>query len=219
MGSEPVTSAFMAAELPVATRTAAPSLRVCQESWNHPSGRAGLSIIALLMAATFVLAACGGDDGANGDAKQATALLNEGLQAQVQGETAQATEKFNEVIKIDPSNKFANYNLGLIEQDAGNDDDATSNYRLAIVVDKNFTPALYNLAILRNDAGDKQEALDLYTRATKADPKFARAFLNLGLLLNEMGDTAAADAALTTAVQLDPKLASRIPDDAKPSGS
>ena len=74
--------------------------------------------------AVGLLAACSGDDD---DAVTATtaapvavaptaaSLLDEGIAAQVAGDTVLATAKFTEVIKMDPTSKLAHYNLGLIE--------------------------------------------------------------------------------------------------------
>jgi Tfp pilus assembly protein PilF len=190
-------------------------------------GRAGLRVAALLLAGTAILAACGGG-GDDGGSKSATALLNEALQAQVQGDTSQASAKFEEVLKVDPSNKFAHYNLGYIAQTTGDSSEAMSQYRDAIAEDASYAPALYNLALLTCPASSgrfqctgsaQKEAIDLYRQATKANPKFDRAFLNLGLLLSQTGDKAGADQALRTAVKLNPDYASRIPANAKPSGT
>ena len=101
--------------------------------------RMGLRIAAVVLAAGCVLAACGGSDSSTG-AKKASDLLNEGLQAQVQGDASAATAKFDAVLKVDPKNKFAYYNLGLIEQKANDNAKAESNYRQAIAIDPNYAP-------------------------------------------------------------------------------
>jgi tetratricopeptide (TPR) repeat protein len=175
-------------------------------------GRTGLRVAALLVAGALALGACGGDDGdAVSGGKQAGTLLNEGLQAQIQGDSEKAADLFNQVIDADPRNKFAYYNLGFIAQQGGEDAEAESQYRLAISVDANYAPALYNLAILRDEAGARDEAIELYRRATTADPEFAEAFLNLGLALRAAGNAAEAQEALDNAVRLKPELESRIP--------
>jgi tetratricopeptide (TPR) repeat protein len=146
----------------------------------------------------------------------ASSLLAEGIKAQLAGDMSTAASKFNAVIKIDPKNKVAYYDLALIQQNQDNTTAADANYRSAIAIDANYAPALYNLGIIRSNAGAQAEAVDLYTRSTVADPKSAPAFLNLGLLLDTLGQVAAGKAALKTAVQLDPTLASRIPAAQKP---
>ena len=159
------------------------------------------------------------DDGnsATNGSSGASKALADGLQAELQGNTATATKKFREVVALDPANKLAYYNLGLIEQTAKNVTAAEADYRKTIAIDPKYAPALYNLGIIRADAGNKIDAIDLYRRATVADPTFARAFLNLGLLLFDTGDTTGSAAALSKAVQLDASLKSHIPTPQQPA--
>ena len=122
---------------------------------------------------------------------------------------------------MDPSNKFAHYNLGLHRPERRVTTPrprATTGSRSRWT--PNYAPALYNLAILRDKAGATDEAIDLYTPGDQGRPE-----VRVGV--PEPGSAAARaratrprpQAALDTAVQLDPELASRIPADAKPSGS
>src|SRR5438477_2115028 len=89
-----------------------------------------------------------------GGAQATAALLQQALREQVAGNLTQAEPKFLEVIRRDPGNKFASYDLGLIYQTQGKLDDAERRYRVALTVDAKFGPALYNLAILRTTAKD-----------------------------------------------------------------
>ena len=140
---------------------------------------------------------------------QASSLLNKALQEEVSGNVAQAKTDFTEVVRLDPNNKFAHYNLGLIAQRAANNSEAESEYRQTLTIDPKYPDALYNLAILRANAGAGSEAIDLYRRVIAADAKFAAAHFNLGLLLRGAGKTADGNAEVQTAVKLDPSLAAR----------
>lgn len=173
----------------------------------------GASMVLLLALGSFAGCSSSKKSSTSTTAPAPTAAseLKAGIKAQVAGNMGTATTKFAAVIKLDPTNKLAHYNLGLIQQNAGDTKSSEANYRAAIATDASYAPALYNLAILRSKAGSQVEAIRLYTRSTLADPKSAPAFLNLGLLLNATKATAAGDAALGTAIKLDPSLASRIP--------
>ena len=140
------------------------------------------------------------------DAESVTAALNAGLQAHVEGRTSEAVTRYQEVLKLDPRNKFAIYNIGLISQNAGNNADAEAKYREVLAIDPNYQPALFNLAIVRTAAGDTREAIALYRRAIAADPNDASAHLNLGLLLRRTGSKAEGDAEVKKALELNPKL-------------
>ena len=88
-----------------------------------------------------------------------TSKWNAGLQAEVQGDYATAQAKFEDLLKVDPSNKFANYNLGYIAQTVDkNNASAAKYYAAAIKTDPQYGPALYNLAIIKTANGDKAGA-------------------------------------------------------------
>jgi len=149
----------------------------------------------------------------------ATKLLNEGLRAQVEGDYKSAQAKFEDLLKVDTNNKFANYNLGYIAQTANNDNATASKYyAAAIKADPRYGGALYNLAIIETANGNKATAIDLYKRAITADPTDANANLNLGFLLYETGDKAGAAAAFRKAIALNSALRQRIPASQQPNG-
>jgi Tfp pilus assembly protein PilF len=141
-----------------------------------------------------------------GGAKSTAALLQQALQDQVAGNLTQAEPKFLEVIRRDPENKFAYYDLGLIYQTQNKFEDAERQYRISLTVDSKFGPALYNLAILRTTAKDDAGATALYRRAIAANAQDANAWFNLGLLLRKAGTTTEGNAVVQIAVNLDSSL-------------
>jgi tetratricopeptide (TPR) repeat protein len=179
--------------------------------------RSALAATSILMVGGLALGACGGGGGGSKD--DATKLLNAGLQAEVQGDYKTAQAKFEDLLKVDSNNKFANYNLGYIAQTA-NKDNATASkyYAAAIKTDPQYGPALYNLAIIETANGNTPTAIALYKRAVTADPTDANANLNLGFLLYQTGDKAGADAAFRKAIALNPALRQRIPANQQPNG-
>lgn len=165
--------------------------------------------VALALVAVVAFSACGKDD--KPTAKKIDATLQRGLAAHVAGDTDKALDLYDDVLKMDPTNKFALYNIGLIKQNAGDKAEAERRYRAALASDPNYAPALFNLAILRFDAGAIPEAIELYRRVIAISPKDANAHLNLGFALQAAGNAREANQEFTTAVRLDPSLRSRIP--------
>jgi Tfp pilus assembly protein PilF len=165
--------------------------------------------MALLLALTLATASCskGAADAADpaADAKTASAALDAGLKSHAAGDTATATDQYNTVLKHEPKNKFALYNLALIDAGNGNYGLAEEKYRLTLESDAAYEPALFNLAILRSTK-DPKEAISLYERAVAANPKDAAALLNLGLLLRTNGQKAKGDKLVLQAVKMNPKL-------------
>ena len=170
--------------------------------------RGVLSTIALLVALTLATAGCSpettaADPAAN--AQAASATLDAGLKAHAAGDTATASNEYNTVLKYEPTNKFALYNLALIDAANANYGLAEQKYRLTLESDPAYEPALFNLAILQTTKNPK-EAIALYERAVAANPKDAAALLNLGLLLRTNGHKAKGDKYVLKAVALNPKL-------------
>lgn len=166
----------------------------------------GLSVCVL------VAAACSDDSTPDGETAGAETKLESALEAHAQGRLEEAVRLYQQVLALDPENKFAYYNLGLVDQTEGRTDAAAANYTEALAIDPEFEPALFNLAIIRADQGSTDEAIELYRRLLATDPEEAGAHLNLGFLLLDRGQRKEGRAELATAVTLDPSLESRIPD-------
>jgi tetratricopeptide (TPR) repeat protein len=167
------------------------------------------AVLAVALMLTSVACSANGQSGGQNDpaanAKAASAALDAGLKAHAAGDTKTATDDYNTVLRYDPTNKFALYNLALIDVANRNYGLAEGKYRLALKTDPAYEPALFNLAILRTTANPK-EAISLYQRAVKADPKDAAALLNLGLLLRANGQKAQGDKDVLRAIMMNPKL-------------
>lgn len=78
----------------------------------------------------FVVTGCSGDDTTRGPSSAAVSagsqsaadtLVKTGLQQLEQGDDAKARSTFENVLKLDPDNVYAHFNLGLLAQDAGKD--------------------------------------------------------------------------------------------------
>ena len=167
------------------------------------------ALLVALVTSVVGLAACSNDapSGQTGDAAQ---ILNEALAAHAAGDLDQAVDLYEQVLVLDPQNRFAYYNLGLIDQTRGHDDAAADAYEQAIAVAPDFTPPMFNLAIIRAEQGAIDEAIGLYRDVIAMDDTDARAHLNLGFLLIDAGERQEGRQELDRAVELDPSLASRI---------
>jgi tetratricopeptide (TPR) repeat protein len=165
--------------------------------------RAFVFALGLLLAAALASVSC--DKAVDPDQ-----ALSEGLAQQQAGNTDAAAEKYQDVLDLRPSDKFANYNLGVIEQADGRVALAEGYYRTALDTDPSFVPALFNLAILRTAAGATQESVDLYERVLQVQADYAAAHFNLGILLQNAGQQKEGEKQLNEALRLDPSLADRL---------
>jgi tetratricopeptide (TPR) repeat protein len=158
---------------------------------------AGLSVL--------LLAACGASTPAGPTPAAVEALLTSGLHAQASGDFARADADYLSVVKAEPGNSLAWYDLGVIAQQRHQDTNAVGDYDRAISPNARYVPALYNLAILET-ASDPKLAAQLYERSIAVEPKDADAYLNLGFVERTLGHAAAGDADIAKAVALDPSL-------------
>ena len=125
-----------------------------------------------------------------------------------------AEQLFLQVIKRDPTEAAAYYDLGLAYQDQHDYRDALRAYAKAQALDQNFVPVIFNRAVLYSQT-DPQLAMFLYRKAISIQHDSPTAYLNLGLLEASQGGRglrARARKDLARAVRLDPSLASRIPN-------
>lgn len=165
---------------------------------------------------TTLFSACGGahPTAATPTTTAANALVTQRLDMAVaeqnKSENAAAVADFLAVVKLDPENKIAWYDLGLIAQQENQENQAISDYLHSLGGDPDYVPSLYNLAILET-ATSPSYAVGLYTRLLRLQPDDAAAHLNLGFVYMNENRAAQAKTQFSAAIRLDRALASRIP--------
>lgn len=122
------------------------------------------------------------------------------------GRIDEASSHYRDVLRRDPSNKFAFFNLGMLAQLGNRGAEARDFYSRALRSDANFLPALFNLAILEEANGNNRAAEGLYRRAIREHPDHAASRYNLGLLLIREGRTEEGQAEIDRAAEMDPGL-------------
>jgi hypothetical protein len=75
-------------------------------------------------------------------------VFESGLAAQEAGHAVTAAEDYTIVLGLNPSDKFAGYNLGILQQDAGRVGEALALYTIVLVNDPAFTPARLRIGTL-----------------------------------------------------------------------
>jgi Tfp pilus assembly protein PilF len=164
-------------------------------------------VTATSIALVLTFGGCSSSKSPAGGTGPGAAQLNKALTEIINGQLPQAATDLQSVIKIDPQNKYAFYNLGYIYQTEQKRADAEAQYRLALAIDPKYEPALYNLAILRTADGDVTGAIQLYRQAIASNANDASAHFNLGLLLRQTGKTKDGNAEVRAAVKIQPSLA------------
>src|SRR3954451_15541984 len=94
-----------------------------------------LTCLALLAGAVGCSSGGGGDSKSTASPSSATADLQAGLRAHARGQYDQAIADYNAVLKQDPKNKFALYNLGAIAQLQGRAGEAKTDYNKVLAID------------------------------------------------------------------------------------
>jgi tetratricopeptide (TPR) repeat protein len=119
-------------------------------------------------------------------AHDADAIFAAAQSAEEVGDGENAERLYRRLVRIDPSDPTAPFNLGNVLRAGGRNLEAESAYRAAVKADPGFAPAWYNLADVLDDQKRTQAALDCLERALAADPGYADAMFNMGLFLQRL---------------------------------
>jgi Tfp pilus assembly protein PilF len=164
----------------------------------------------LLVAALATVVATGACGGTAPPPASIAATLGAGTDLVQQGNYAAAEQLFQQVIKRDPDNVAAYYDLGVAYQEQDETSNALVSYRRALALDPKYVPAIFNQAVLYSRT-QPSLAVFLYQKTISLQPDAPTAYLNLGLLEAQSGARAEAGRDLSEAVRLQPSLAGRIP--------
>jgi Flp pilus assembly protein TadD len=98
-------------------------------------------------------------------------------------------ERWEQMLRINPNDARAHYNLGIVMERAGDTEGAIIHYEQAIRIKPDFAVAHYNLAIALQRAGKVVDAIDHYEQVLRIKPGLgeAEAHNSLGIVLAQTG--------------------------------
>ena len=96
-------------------------------------------------------------------------------------------ERWEQMLRINPNDGRAHYNLGLVLERAGDDGGAIAHFEQAIRIKPDFAMAHYNLAGALQRAGKVADAIEHYEQVLRIEPDNAAAHNILGTVLAHAG--------------------------------
>jgi tetratricopeptide (TPR) repeat protein len=122
------------------------------------------------------------------DARDDPDALFDGAHAAEQtGDIAEAERLYRLLMKSDPTDASAPFNLGNMLRAAGRTVEAEAALRAATRANPAFAEAWYNLADLLDDQGRSEAAIECLRKALAVTPDYIDAMFNLALLLQRKG--------------------------------
>ncbi len=115
--------------------------------------------------------------------QNANALFEQAQVAEETGNIAEAERLYRVLIKCDPTDAAAPFNLGNMLRSNGRRVEAEAALRAATRADPTFAEAWYNLSDLLDEQGRSEAAIDCLRKALRAAPAYIDAVFNLALLL------------------------------------
>jgi len=115
--------------------------------------------------------------------QNADALFEQAQAAEETSSIAEAERLYGVLMKCDPTDAAAPFNLGNMLRSNGRRIEAEAALRAATRADPMFAEAWYNLSDLLDEQGRSEAAIDCLRKALRAAPAYIDAIFNLALLL------------------------------------
>jgi tetratricopeptide (TPR) repeat protein len=108
------------------------------------------------------------------------------------GDVAEAERLYRILMKTDPTDASAAFNLGNMLRACGRNVEAEAALQAATGIDPAFAEAWYNLSDLLDDQGRSEAAIECLRKTLQIAPDYADAMFNLALLLQRRNEYAEA---------------------------
>lgn len=139
----------------------------------------------------------------------AQSLVKQAVQFNKDGKYADAIDKYNQALKIDSNNIYANYGIAYSFLALGNGKDGIPHLEKVIKANTSVTPDAYDLLGSIYDKGHEiEKAIAAYNAGIKAGPKSQSLYYNLGLVYFREKKYADAEQCAIEAIKIGPKHAS-----------
>ena len=117
-----------------------------------------------------------------------------------------AIVKLKEILKEDPKNAVAYYNLGVAFQFSDRLAEADENYTLGLELDSQNASGYYNRGLARRDLGRLKDAATDLKIAAAMKPDWAAAKFNFGQVLISLGDSVEGNKQIEAARKISPAI-------------
>jgi tetratricopeptide (TPR) repeat protein len=117
-------------------------------------------------------------------------LFSQAQVAEENGDIAEAERLYRILMKSDPTDASAPFNLGNLLREFARNVEAEAALRAATRADPTFAEAWYNLSDLLDQQGRSEVAIDCLRTTLQIAPDFADAIFNLALLLQRKNEYA-----------------------------
>jgi len=135
-------------------------------------------------------------------------LVQQAVQFNKDGKYAEAIEKYNQALKIDSNNVYANYGIAYSLLASGKGKDGIHNLQKVIKAKTTLTAEADDLlGNIYDRDHESAKAIEAYNEGIKADPKYQHAYYNLGLVYFRDKNYAEAEKYAIEAIKLDPRHA------------
>ena len=115
-------------------------------------------------------------------------IFQEGLLFEQEKRYTEALQKYQDVLRIDPSYSKAYYRMGYVYHITGDRSNASLRYQQAIETDPNLFQAYNNLGILYLEDNNLSSAHHHFSQAITLQPNSAEAYNNFANTLKKMGN-------------------------------
>ena len=112
------------------------------------------------------------------------------------------------VVRLDPKDINAHFNLGVVLKELAKLEQAEASYSQAITLKPDYASAHNNLGNVLKELGKLEQAEASYSQAITLKPEFSQTHFNLGVVLKELGKLEQAEASYSQAITLKPDYAS-----------
>jgi Flp pilus assembly protein TadD len=134
----------------------------------------------------------------------AAALRSQGDAHYMQGRYADAAARYEESLRIDPTDADTQNNYGAAIAELGRLSEAITHYQEALRLRPQFADAYYNLGNAFRLSNRNAEAATCYGTALRHRPNFAEGHNNLGIALRKLYRVTEAEISLREAIRLRP---------------
>jgi protein O-GlcNAc transferase len=125
----------------------------------------------------------------------------------MEGNLVQAENVYRKILKRQPNNAGAYYELGNVLQDKGHLNEALQCYKKTITIDPKFSGSYNNIGNVLRKSGRFEEAIYYYQKAIALAPNFAGSYYNLAQAMHDSGHLEEAITYYKKALQIDPSIA------------